>query len=133
MTNDCYNLVKLISAVVGEYPGGSGFELLCERMLPLINAGAVELSELDAAYRRNVLGQNVADGRLPSVVTKLSDPIPVCDRLAHALGFYAASLYVRDESPTLSEALWDDYTSAVDAVRAAVPAVVSEVVDVYGE
>ena len=125
----CLELYDTVAALIGENPDSAASGLIRSRIPAFINTAASELSELDIAYRRYVIGESEVG--FPKRVKSLDDELPVCLRLAPAMAFYVAALAVRDENPDMAETLGRDYVNAYENVARVIPACVSAVADVY--
>ena len=129
---DCLSLFAMAAALTGENGFDPESEPIRRRAPALITAAAVSLHELDCAYRIGVLGEPLPDAGLPlPEIRELSDPLPVCDRLAPALACCVAALLVRDENRELSDSLSADFTALCAGIARSIPASVERIREIY--
>ena len=129
---DCLGLFTMAAALTGENGFDPESEPIRRRAPALITAAAVSLHELDCAYRIGVLHEQLPEGGLPlPEIRELSDPLPVCERLAPALACCVAALLVRDENRELSDSLSADFTALCTGIAAGIPASVDRIRDIY--
>ena len=133
MSCTCQDVYETVAALIGEDHSDSAAEPIKQRIPALISVCAVEMYELDRAYRMYVLGnpESASSADIFPGVSSLSDPLPVCDRLLAPMSFKVAALVVRDENPELSEMLMSDCVKSCAAVAESIPAKVGYTLDVY--
>lgn len=124
---DIYDAALKILAQRDEVGVNEDYE---ERAPYLIAAFCSESARADEAYRKaNGLPKRTSQS---AVYLDLSAEFPCCSRFAPTASVYLASMLVIDESPDLSDKLFDRYSDMMSALCMEIPAEVESISDRYG-
>ena len=101
-----------------------------ERAPYLIAAFCSEAAITEAAYREY---KELDKAPAPdSVSIPLDTDFPFVDRFVHAASLYLAAMLIIDESPELSDKLFDKYCCAMATIQSEIPARIERIAEKYG-
>ena len=116
----CSDILTAALKLLGEDGETEENEDYAERAPYIIASFVSETSEADSMYR---LAHGKAALQLSErVYLPLNESFPLSGRFASLAAFYLASMLIADESPELSDKLYDKYCDGVSAILSALPA-----------
>ena len=116
----CKEILNAALKLLGEDGSEEENEDYAERAPYIIAAFVSEASEADAMYR---LAHGKAEATLTErVYIPLTEAFPLSGRFVSLAAFYLASMLIADESPELSDKLYDKYCDGVSAILSSLPA-----------
>ena len=125
----CSEIFTASLKLLGEVGGAEENPDYAERAPYIIASFASEAIEVDERYR---MAHGIEKNAFATtVMIGLDQSFPLSERLASSCALYLASMLIADESPELSEELYEKYCDSISSVCRFLPHICEEIKNVY--